>query len=41
MDQIGEFLGNKNPDAITNSYDDKIVKTKPVEDEIISPEKRK
>ena len=35
-----EFLGNKIADAVTKSYDDKIVKTKSVEEIIIPPEKR-
>ena len=38
--KAGEFLGNLVPDAVTNSYDNKNVKTKPVEDIIISLEKR-
>ena len=43
----GEFLGNKiantdrNTDAVTTLYDDKIVKTKPVEEIIIPPEKKR
>ena len=36
----GEFFENKITDAVTKSYDDKIVKTKPVEEIIILPEKR-
>ena len=36
----GEFLGNKIADAVTKSYDDKILKRKPVEEIIIPPEKR-
>ena len=35
--KTGESLGNKIADAVTNSYDDKIVKTKPVEEIIILP----
>ena len=38
--KINEFLGNKITDAVTNSYEDKIVKTKPAEGIIIPPEKR-
>ena len=37
--KIGEFLGNKVADAVTTSNDDKIVKTKPVEEIIIPLEK--
>ena len=33
--KTGKFLGNRIADAVTNSYDDKIVKTKPVEEIII------
>ena len=40
MKQVHEFLRNKTTDAVTTSYDDKIVKTKPVEEIIIPPEKR-
>ena len=36
-----EFLKNKIPDTVTNSYDNKIVKTKTVEEVIIPQEKRK
>ena len=36
----GEFLGNKTEDAVANSYDGQIVKTKLVEEIIIPPEKR-
>ena len=32
-----EFLGNKTVDPVTNLYDDKIVKTKPVVEIIIRP----
>ena len=39
--KTGEFLENKIFDAVTNSYDDKTVKTKPVEEVIILPEKKK
>ena len=39
--KIGEFLGNKIADAVTNSYDDKIVKQEPVEEIIVPPIKRK
>ena len=35
------LLGNKIADAVTNSYDDKIVKTKHVEEIIIPPEKKR
>ena len=38
--KIDEFLGNKISEAV-NSYDDKIVKTKPVEEIIIPPKKDK
>ena len=38
--KIAELLANKIADAVTNSYDDKIVKTKPVAEIIIPPEKR-
>ena len=36
----GEFLGNKVADSVTNSYNNKIVKRKPVQEMIILPEKR-
>ena len=36
----GQFLGNKITDAVAKSCDDKIVKTKPVEETIIPPEER-
>ena len=36
--KTGEVLGYKIADAVTNLYDDKIVKTKPVEEIIIPPE---
>ena len=39
--KTSEFLGNKTTDAITNSYDDKIVKQEPVEEIIIKPEKKR
>ena len=39
--KTGEVLGNRIADAVTNSYNDKIVKTKPVEEIIIMPEKKK
>ena len=38
--KTGEFLGNKIADAVTNSYDVKIVRAKPVEEIIIPPVKR-
>ena len=38
--KAGEFIGNKTADAVTNSNDGNIVKQKPVEKIIISPEKR-
>ena len=38
--KTGEFIGNKIADTETNSDDDKILKTKPVEEIIIPPEKR-
>ena len=37
--KTGGFLESIFPDTVTNSYDDKIVKTKPVEEIIIQPEK--
>ena len=40
VNKTGGFLGNKIADAVTNLYDNKIVKTKPVEEMIIPPEKR-
>ena len=36
-----EVLGNKAADAVTNSHDDKIVETKPVEEITIPPEKKR
>ena len=39
--KTGEYLWNKFTDAVTNSFDDKILKTKPVEEIIIPPEKKK
>ena len=38
--KTGEFLRNKLVDVVTNSYSDKIVKTKDVKEIIIPPEKR-
>ena len=38
--KIGEFLGNKIAEAVPNSYDNKIVKAKPVEEIIIQPAER-
>ena len=38
--KAGEYLGNKTADAVTKSNDDNIEKEKPVEEIIISPEKR-
>ena len=38
--KTGEFLGNKIADAVSNSHDDKILKTKPVKEIIIRPEKK-
>ena len=35
-----KFLGNKITDVVARLYDDKIVKTKPVEEIYIPPEKR-
>ena len=35
-----EFIGNKIPDAVTKSNDDKILKKESVEELIIPPEKR-
>ena len=35
------FIGSKTVDAVTNWYDDKVVKTKPLDEIIIPPEKRK
>ena len=40
VQKTGEFLGNKTADAVAKLYDDKIVKTRPVEEIIIPPEKR-
>ena len=39
--KTGEFLGNKIADAVTNSYDEKIVKQEPFEEIIVPPIKRK
>ena len=38
--KAGEYLGNKTADAVTKSNDDNIEKEKPVEEIIISLEKR-
>ena len=38
--KTGEFLRNKFADVITNSYNGKIVKAKPIYEIIIPPEKR-
>ena len=38
--KTGEFLRNKIAEAVTNSYNDKIMKANPVEEIIIPPEKR-
>ena len=38
---LSEFLGNKIAGTVTNSYDDKIMKTKPVEQTIIPPENKR
>ena len=38
--KAGEFIGNKNADAVTKSDNDKIVKQEPVEEIIFKPEKR-
>ena len=38
--KTSEFLGNKIAGAVTSSYGDKIVKTKPAEEIIIQAEKR-
>ena len=38
--KTGEFLGKKIADAVTNSYDNKIVKTKPAKEIIVPTEKR-
>ena len=40
LHKTGEVLGNKIAHAVAKSYDDKIVKTKPVEEIIIPPKKR-
>ena len=40
VQKIDEFLRNKIADAVANFYSDKILKTKPVEEIIISPQKR-
>ena len=37
--KMGEFLGNKIADAVTNSYNNKIVKMKPVKEIVIPPRK--
>ena len=37
----GEFIRNKIADAVAKSNDDKIVKTNPVEEIIIPPEKKR
>ena len=37
---MGKFLGNKIADAVTNSYNNKIVKAKPVKEIVIPPRKR-
>ena len=41
VQKTGDFLENKIQDAVPNLYDDKIVKTKPTEEIIIPPEKKK
>ena len=38
--KAGEYLGNKIADAVTNSNKNNIEKQEPVEEIIISPEKR-
>ena len=38
--KVGEFLGNKIAGAVTKSNDEKIVKQEPVEEIVVSPEKR-
>ena len=38
---VSEFIRNKIADAVAKSYNDKIVKTKPVEEIIVPPEERK
>ena len=38
--KTGEFLGNRIPGAVTNSYDNKVLQLKSVEQIIIPPEKR-
>ena len=38
--KTGQFIGDKINDTVTNLDNDKIVKTKPVEEIIILPEKR-
>ena len=40
VDETGELLGKRFAVAVTNSYDNKIVKTKPVEEVIVPPEKK-
>ena len=39
--KTGEFLGNKMADTVTNSYNDKIVKTKSAEERTILLEKKR
>ena len=38
--KLSGFLLNKIAGTVTNSYDDKIMKTKPVEETLIPPEKK-
>ena len=38
---VSEFIRNKIADAVAKSYDDKIVKTKPVAEIFVPPEERK
>ena len=38
--KVGELLGNKIAGAVTKSNDEKIVKQEPVEEIVVSPEKR-
>ena len=40
VDETGELLGKRFAVAVANSYDNKIVKTKPVEEVIVPPEKK-
>ena len=41
MNFLGEFLGNKIADAVINSFEERIMKTRPVEEMIIPQKKEK